>query len=209
MNPDTRVRYVMTESVLSVDLNDRPSEVLRLIAGYPVHHLPVVSSGSVVGMISSADLRKLDAVLPRKAEGAGDYLDAHIRIAQLMTSCPWVVGPDDTVAHAGTLFATHGIHALPVVDVQGVLIGILTTTDLIHAAFHGPFESARSPAAAPAASEPDLALHVALEKVLETADRYLLSGQPETLHSQLLNAVEKAKALQGSLGGARASAVRL
>jgi len=42
----------MTEAVLSIDIGESAGEVLRLFAGYPIHHLPVLKGHKVVGMLS-------------------------------------------------------------------------------------------------------------------------------------------------------------
>jgi predicted transcriptional regulator len=39
---DVRIRHIMTQAVLSVSVSEPVTEVLRLFANYPVHHLPVV-----------------------------------------------------------------------------------------------------------------------------------------------------------------------
>jgi len=40
----------MTEAVLSIDIGESAGEVLRLFAGYPIHHL--LKGHKVVGMLS-------------------------------------------------------------------------------------------------------------------------------------------------------------
>ena len=64
MIANQRVGRVMTEAVLSIDVEESAGAVLRLFAGYPLHHLPVLNGQKVVGMLSSADVMKLEAFLP-------------------------------------------------------------------------------------------------------------------------------------------------
>ena len=75
MNITERVDRVMTEAVLSVDVEEPAGNVLRLFAGYPIHHLPVLSEQKVVGMLSSADMMKLNAFLPKTGMPPDEYLD--------------------------------------------------------------------------------------------------------------------------------------
>ena len=50
---------------------DRPvSEVLDCFFQYPIHHLPVVRDGRLAGMLSSADVMKLECFLPKSATGS-------------------------------------------------------------------------------------------------------------------------------------------
>jgi CBS domain-containing protein len=124
----------MTEAVLTIGIDEPASEVLRLFGGYPVHHLPVLRGREVVGMLSSADVMKLEHFLPRNGVVARDLLDTRVTVAQLVRRPPITILADQTVQEAAELMAGHGIHALPVVDAQQHLLGIVTTSDLIAAA---------------------------------------------------------------------------
>lgn len=186
MKAEERVRRVMTPAVISIEVDEPAGEVLRRFASHPVHHMPVVDGGKVVGMLSSADLMKLDAFLPRQGHSAVDYLSRHLRVPQLMHSPAITIGPDQSVETAAALMASHGIHALPVVDFDGTLVGIVTTTDIMYAALHGPGEAPPAPAARVAA----------LEEVARLAERYLRGGQDERIHGLLVHAVERLRELE-------------
>lgn len=123
----------MSEAVLSVDVSSPGGEVLRLFAAYPVHHLPVVDGTKVVGMLSSADVLKVVSFIPAHVSSREEYLDRHIDIATLMHSPALCLLTGQTVEEAARLMATHGIHALPVTDRAENLLGIITTTDIMHA----------------------------------------------------------------------------
>jgi CBS domain-containing protein len=131
LNP---VNRLMTEAVLSVDVGAPVSEALRLFAEYPVHHLPVVREGTLVGMLSSADVMKLEGFLPKNGKASREYLDQRFRIDMLMRRPPISIQPQQSVEEAARLMVRHAIHALPVVNAQDKLLGIITTTDIMHAA---------------------------------------------------------------------------
>jgi acetoin utilization protein AcuB len=130
------VNRFMTEEVLSIDLDSPAGEILRLFAEYPVHHLPVVEKTKVVGMLSSADVLKLQAFLPQRSGNPVSYLSRHMHIDQVMRRPPITVGAHDSIEHAASLMVKHGIHSLAVTDAADNLIGIITTTDIMHAALH-------------------------------------------------------------------------
>jgi CBS domain-containing protein len=204
MHASDPVNRHMSEAVLSIDVTAPASEILRLFMEYPVHHLPVVDNGKVVGMLSSADLLKLDAFLPKgRARPAGEFLDQRVRIDQLMRKPAITVGASQSVEAAATLMAEHAFHSLPVVDTAGNLVGIITTTDIMAAALHLELHAGRTDAG----GELD---HVherlkLLEQVLHAADRYLHAGQDERLHAQLLKAVDEARAHDKPLAALAAS----
>jgi CBS domain-containing protein len=135
MRPQDPISQFMTESVLSVDIDEPAGEVLRLFAGYPVHHLPVLRGREVVGMLSSADVMKLEHFVPRGSAGAAqDYVSQRMSVAALVRRAAVTIRAEQTVEEAAELMARHGIHALPVVDAQQHLLGIVSTSDLIAAA---------------------------------------------------------------------------
>lgn len=136
MNITERVDRVMTEAVLSVDVEEPAGNVLRLFAGYPIHHLPVLSEQKVVGMLSSADMMKLNAFLPKTGMPPDEYLDQHLSVRTLMGKSVTTIRPHQSLIEAAQLMASHGFHALPVVDGHGRLLGIITTTDIMHAALN-------------------------------------------------------------------------
>ena len=115
------------------------SRVRALLADHPFHHVPVVSEhGGLVGVLSSADLARvsLDAWVKDAATVSAE-LDATFDLAAVMTHEPVTVTPDATLRHAAGLLADGGFHSLPVVDEDGILVGMLTSTDLLrHLAVH-------------------------------------------------------------------------
>ncbi len=145
MRATDRVDKFMTEDVLSIGIDEPASEVLRLFASYPLHHLPVRGGGKVVGMLSSADVMKMAAVIPKTGSAPGTYLDQRVKVATLMSRPAITVRPDATLLEAARAMAGNAVHALPVVDEAERLLGIITTTDVMHAALESrPAKSSAS-----------------------------------------------------------------
>jgi len=129
------VNRLMTEAVLSIGTDEPAGEVLRLLREYPVHHLPVVEDRRVVGVLSAADLLKLRAMIPRGVASAEKYLNDKLKVRALVARPAITIAQHETVERAAELMASHGIHSLPVVDSNGHLVGIVTTTDIIGSMF--------------------------------------------------------------------------
>ncbi|MFZ1099667.1 MAG: CBS domain-containing protein [Steroidobacteraceae bacterium] len=136
MHPTDPVNRFMTEPAVSIELGSPAAEVLRLFSVHPFHHLPVVDRGKVVGMLSSADVLRLEAFLPKRGGTSSDFLNQRLHIAQLMRQPPITVAGNQSVEQATILMTKHGIHALPVIDSNDNLLGIITTTDIISALLH-------------------------------------------------------------------------
>lgn len=156
MHPTDPVNRLMTSAVLTVDINDPAGEVLRLFAGYPVHHLPVLDQQKVVGMLSSADVMKLEMFLPRGGKSPVEYLNERMKVRQLVRGPALTIAARQSVETAAELMAKHGVHALAVVNDQDNLLGILTTTDIMHAVLGGHADVAVSAPAAGSSVEAQL-----------------------------------------------------
>lgn len=125
-----RVRHVMTEAVQSIDVHEPVTELLRLLADHAIRHLPVTDGEHLCGMVSSADLLKLEHFMPRSGQ-PGALLNERLRIDQMMRSPVTSIDPDAPIGDAVGLMSRHGIHALPVIGADQRLMGIVTTTDIM------------------------------------------------------------------------------
>jgi CBS domain-containing protein len=131
------VKDVMTTQVVAVRQGATFKEMAATLRRYRVSAFPVVDDHEkVIGVVSEADLLAKEALADpgvldgllhhkevRKAEGltAGD----------LMTHPAVTVRPDDSVEHAARLMYILRIKRLPVVNAGGVLVGLVSRTDLL------------------------------------------------------------------------------
>lgn len=154
MRADDPVSSIMTESVLSVEITESVREVVWLFAEFPIHHLPVVNKGRLIGMLSSADMLKLEFFVPRDRSLQSDYVNERLRIDTIMRKDVISVGPQRTIEEAAGLMASHGVHALPVASPGGHLIGIVTTSDVMQGLLQGALRHGLEGAAAPGKAQP-------------------------------------------------------
>jgi len=138
MRPEEPVSRIMTETVVVIESNRPVSEALDCFSQYSIHHLPVVREGRLVGMLSSADLVKLERVMPEAAEDRAKFLDERIGIEQLMHTPVLSLTPQASIAEAAELMKDAGVHAVPVVNDAELVTGIVTTNDVIQGLLHGP-----------------------------------------------------------------------
>lgn len=128
----------MTETVVAIEADRPVSEVLDCFLQYPIHHLPVVRLGKLVGMLSSADVMKLEFFVPKSTVDRAAYLDQRLTITQLMQKPVLSFKPTASVAAAAEQMIEAGVHAVPVVDEGDHVIGIVSTSDVIRSLLHGP-----------------------------------------------------------------------
>ena len=69
---DTPARALMSSPLVSVDEFDRTEEVIRILRGQRIHHLPVLRAGRLVGIITPSDVFRFiarDGAPPPKEAG--------------------------------------------------------------------------------------------------------------------------------------------
>lgn len=131
MKRNEPISKIMTTEVRTVHVGQKLSEVRRMLAENPYHHVPVVSGKELVGMISATDIVRLSLAIYGVDERAVDsMLDSQHTIEGVMTKELSTIGIKQTVRDAAEVFASASFHSLPVVD-DGDLVGIVTTTDVI------------------------------------------------------------------------------
>jgi acetoin utilization protein AcuB len=126
-------RQLMTENPTAVGATARVSEALQVFQALDVRHLPVVNEQrELVGMLSDRDLRSL--ALPHLIDGewmgtVQTALDA--RVATLMSNAPLSVDAETEVAEIVDLMLDQSVGAVPVVDAENHLVGIVSYVDLL------------------------------------------------------------------------------
>lgn len=126
------VSKIMTENVSTINLTDTLQEAVELIKKKKIRHIPVVSGKEVVGIISKTDINRLTfSSLFENQEGADEAILDMLTIPQIMTNKPRVIQAEQPIKEVAEIFSTEEFHALPVVNEEGDLVGIVTTTDII------------------------------------------------------------------------------
>ena len=134
------VSDIMTRYVTTVSPNMTADKIYELFHNNDsFHHLPVVDGEKLVGMISKIDVYRIthsiDLFHSKSNEAYNDQLLRSLLAEEIMTKDVVTLSPGDTVGKAAALFSQNYFHALPVV-VEGKLLGILTTFDLIEHAYN-------------------------------------------------------------------------
>ena len=111
----------------------RPDENLLAAAtrmsAHGIRHLPVVDGRNIViGMLSERDVRTHVGDLARVLTAHGQTA---LRVHDAMTAAPITAGPDRPLAELARMFEDRGIGAIPIVDREGELVGIVSYVDAL------------------------------------------------------------------------------
>ena len=96
-----------------------------------VRHMPVVSGGRLVGILSQRDLFRagISSVLHSRRAAEQEWL-AKISVQEVMTRGVFTVQPDAPISNAIDIMLAKHVGCLPVVDDDKV-VGILSETDCL------------------------------------------------------------------------------
>lgn len=127
------VREWMSPDPVRVSPETTVAEAREMLASEGFRHLPVVTGRRLVGIISDRDVAIHDDALRSalRRNEVDQLLDDGRPVEAVMTADPHVIGPDATIGDASRELVSRRISALPVVDDDGVLVGIISSVDCL------------------------------------------------------------------------------
>ena len=126
-----RVRDLMQTRLVTIAAGERLSTVEDIMTLGHVRHMPVVTSGKLVGVVSERDLLRasLSALSAAGSLERRAFLHA-VEISRVMSQPPITIHPDASVEEAALVMAERKIGCLPVLEGEE-LVGLVTETDLL------------------------------------------------------------------------------
>ena len=116
------IRSIMSNKLITVGPKENLRNVRDIFKNNKIHHLPVVEDKKLVGLITTKDLWKLN----RKHDEYSDMIVENVMTVRL--AC---LKPSDKIGSAAELFLENLFHAVPIVDEEKVLVGLITSFDVI------------------------------------------------------------------------------
>lgn len=130
--PATLVGDVMTEAVVAAHEGAVFKEIVDALARNRIRSVPVIDlERRVVGVVSASDLMNRVVATPRPHGGRKAHKPLAATAAELMTKPAFTTRPHATIVEAAQHAARAGVRMLPVVDVNGILLGVVTQGDLL------------------------------------------------------------------------------
>lgn len=126
------VSTIMTTNVIKLNVSDDLTKAEQLFKKNHIRHIPVVSGNKILGMLSYTDLLRISFV--DAVDDDDEVVDTTVynmfTVEQVMAKNLISIAPETTIKEAAEILASKEFHALPVCE-GNLLVGILTTTDLI------------------------------------------------------------------------------
>ncbi|MGR8947991.1 MAG: CBS domain-containing protein [Gammaproteobacteria bacterium] len=132
MRKNEPISRIMSTDIQAVQQGQPLSEVYQILCNTGVHHVPILDSKKLVGLISLTDMMKLDMAI-QGADGhtLSAVLDQQFTVKDVMTKSLVTLTNESNVRDAAEQLGTGKFHALPVVNGDDELLGMVTSTDLI------------------------------------------------------------------------------
>ena len=112
----------MTTEVVTIGPEAGVREALTVMKKNDVRHLPVVTGGACIGLVTSSELKQ--AVLASMLES--------LKVRELMIQNPFTISPETSLENAARIIYTENVGCLPVID-DGRVVGIITVKDILRA----------------------------------------------------------------------------
>ncbi|MCA9270615.1 MAG: CBS domain-containing protein, partial [Planctomycetales bacterium] len=144
---DTELGTLVTYNPSSVAADLTVDELALRLEACGFHHWPVVDGDHrVVGVVSDADVTRCLAArsAAADAETGGSRAADERRVKDIMSQRVVAIDLHSTRSEALAAILRHEVHSLPVVD-DGVLVGILTSTDFLRELWEGEIAGHRDP----------------------------------------------------------------
>jgi acetoin utilization protein AcuB len=116
----TAIREFMTPLPHTIGRDQPLSAAHHMMAEHHIRHLPVLSGGQLVGIVSDRDLKFVEALK--------DVDPERVTIEEAMSQAPYAVTPDTPLGAVVAAMATDRFGATVVME-HGRVVGIFTAVD--------------------------------------------------------------------------------
>lgn len=116
------VQSHMTKDVITLGPDNTLGEARDIMLNKHIHHIPILEGKKLVGMVTSWDMFKL-------GKSAAEY--STMKLSEVMTKRVATLDPDQHLGAVADVLTRHLFHAVPIVNDDNELLGIVTSTDII------------------------------------------------------------------------------
>lgn len=126
------VKQIMSKQLVTLTIKNSLYDAEKLFKKHKIRHLPVVEDHKLVGVLSYSDLLKISyADVTEGEEDVEAVVYDMFSIVQVMAKAPVTVTTETSLKEVIQQLIQQTFHSLPVIEENGDLVGIVTTTDLL------------------------------------------------------------------------------
>jgi len=118
---------IMSKDVITISHDKNAYEAAKLMKEHDIGALPVVSAGTLIGIVTESDIFK--------EVTARNMLPEKVAIDSIMSTDLVIVSPDTKIHDINGLLVKHDIRRVIVIE-NGQIAGIISASDLIRQAYH-------------------------------------------------------------------------
>jgi acetoin utilization protein AcuB len=122
--PIPAVQRFMTRSPHTIGADQTMAQAHTVMRSHRVRHLPVLTAGKLVGVVSAGDLHLIETLK--------DVVPEEVKVEDAMTQQPYTASPDTPVDEVMKQMAEHKYGCVVVLEREKVA-GIFTTVDALRA----------------------------------------------------------------------------
>lgn len=128
----TPVKDCMTTPVLSISPYDSLAYVFQQMTTHHVRRLAVLDHDKLAGIITWSDVLANEKPDPAARATAAEVMVTleRLTVGAVMSRDPVTVHPNDVVGYAASLMLDNKVGGLPVIDANGVLVGMITESNI-------------------------------------------------------------------------------
>lgn len=129
-----KVKQWMTMNPITMEEDASVIEAIHIMKEKNVRRIPVMKNGRFVGLVTE---RMIKEYTPSKATALDiweiHYLLSKTPVKEAMNPKPFTVTPDTDLTDAAQLIHDNKLNGICVLDNEGNLVGVLTTTNILEA----------------------------------------------------------------------------
>jgi len=128
------VKNKMTVNPICIHPDQTISEVLDLMHEHKIHRIPVTEKGRLVGLVTQGVVQENSpSNMSTLSIHEMNYLLSKTKVKDIMIRKVITISPDAIIEEAADTMEKKDIGCLPVVGEDNVLLGIITTNDIMKA----------------------------------------------------------------------------
>lgn len=117
-----KVETLMITKLITLGPKDTLADASEIFRTRKIHHIPIVEEGKLLGLVTTYDMWK-------RHVNPDDYSTTHLEA--IMSKNIIKIEAHDKIGTAAEIFLDNRFHCLPVVGDNDILLGLVTTFDIL------------------------------------------------------------------------------